>query len=136
MAIPQRIQRSRKKGYKLPDNTVCVTRPCKYSNPFKLRGDIIYGNASYRRKILDPWIVVDDNIPNDEYGHIRVIELYGEWLQTTPFELNKWFINPVSFTHEELMDDLSDKNLACWCALDKPCHADVLLRVVNEPQLP
>jgi hypothetical protein len=22
-------------------------------------------------------------------------------------------------------------NLACWCALDAPCHADVLLRMAN-----
>ena len=27
--------------------------------------------------------------------------------------------------------ELKGKNLACWCALDKPCHADVLLRLVN-----
>jgi len=26
---------------------------------------------------------------------------------------------------------LTGKNLACWCPLDKPCHADVLLRIAN-----
>ena len=26
---------------------------------------------------------------------------------------------------------LRGKNLACWCPLDKPCHADVLLRLAN-----
>ena len=26
---------------------------------------------------------------------------------------------------------LSGKNLACWCPLDKPCHADVLLEVAR-----
>lgn len=26
---------------------------------------------------------------------------------------------------------LRGKNLACWCALDQPCHADVLLEVAN-----
>lgn len=26
---------------------------------------------------------------------------------------------------------LRGKNLACWCVLDKPCHADVLLEIVN-----
>ena len=25
------------------------------------------------------------------------------------------------------------KNLACWCPLDQPCHADILLEVSNEP---
>ena len=26
---------------------------------------------------------------------------------------------------------LSGKNLACWCAPDHPCHADVLLELAN-----
>lgn len=27
---------------------------------------------------------------------------------------------------------LRGKDLACWCSLDKPCHADILLSVVNK----
>lgn len=27
---------------------------------------------------------------------------------------------------------LRGKDLACWCPLDKPCHADVLLRIAND----
>ena len=27
---------------------------------------------------------------------------------------------------------LKGKNLACWCPLDQPCHADVLLKLANE----
>jgi len=27
--------------------------------------------------------------------------------------------------------ELRGWNLACWCPLDQPCHADVLLRLVN-----
>jgi hypothetical protein len=27
--------------------------------------------------------------------------------------------------------ELRGKNLACWCALDAPCHADVLLEMAN-----
>jgi hypothetical protein len=29
------------------------------------------------------------------------------------------------------IDELRGKNLACWCPLDQPCHADVLLELVN-----
>ena len=29
------------------------------------------------------------------------------------------------------IEELRGKNLACWCALDAPCHADVLLRLAN-----
>lgn len=29
------------------------------------------------------------------------------------------------------LTELRGKNLACWCRLDEPCHADVLLRKAN-----
>ncbi len=32
---------------------------------------------------------------------------------------------------EEISAELSGKNLACWCSLDAPCHADVLLEIAN-----
>lgn len=30
------------------------------------------------------------------------------------------------------VSELRGKDLACWCPLDQPCHADVLLRLANE----
>jgi len=30
------------------------------------------------------------------------------------------------------IQELRGKDLACWCPLDQPCHADVLLRLANE----
>lgn len=29
------------------------------------------------------------------------------------------------------LDELRGKNLACWCPLGQPCHADVLLEMAN-----
>jgi hypothetical protein len=29
------------------------------------------------------------------------------------------------------LDPLRGKNLSCWCPLDQPCHADVLLKIAN-----
>ena len=29
--------------------------------------------------------------------------------------------------------ELRGKDLACWCPLDGPCHADVLLEIANRP---
>ena len=34
--MPIRIQLSRKKGFKLPPNTVVVSRPSKWGNPYKV----------------------------------------------------------------------------------------------------
>ena len=33
---------------------------------------------------------------------------------------------------ERAIKELRGKNLACWCSLDGPCHADVLLEIANE----
>ncbi len=38
-----------------------------------------------------------------------------------------WAINSL---HTDL-HELRGKNLACWCPLDQPCHADVLLELAN-----
>ena len=35
---------------------------------------------------------------------------------------------------ETKLAPLRGKNLACWCPLDQPCHADVLLELAN-PQI-
>ena len=41
----------------------------------------------------------------------------------------------VAFDNEKLVgaarEQIRGKNLACWCALDAPCHADVLLEIAN-----
>ena len=31
----------------------------------------------------------------------------------------------------DLLEPLRNKNLACWCRLGEPCHADVLLDLSN-----
>ena len=32
---------------------------------------------------------------------------------------------------EYIQRELKGKNLACWCPLDSPCHADILLDIAN-----
>lgn len=39
---PQRIQLSRKKGWRLPENTVVVSRPSKWGNPYRI-GEVFNG---------------------------------------------------------------------------------------------
>lgn len=31
----------------------------------------------------------------------------------------------------EIRRHLGGRNLGCWCALDGPCHADLLIRIAN-----
>lgn len=49
--------------------------------------------------------------------------LYERWLRE---KLEK---NP------HFLDSLKGKDLACWCPLDKPCHADVLLKFLEEKEV-
>ena len=32
------------------------------------------------------------------------------------------------------IQELRGKNLVCWCRLDQPCHADILLKLANGGQ--
>lgn len=38
--------------------------------------------------------------------------------------------------HPDLIDtarrELAGRDLACWCPLDEPCHADTLLNIANQ----
>jgi len=37
---------------------------------------------------------------------------------------------------DEIRAELAGKDLACWCPLDQPCHADVLLEIANSVPAP
>lgn len=46
----------------------------------------------------------------------------------TAFSAKHFYIgHALKLPHQELRG----KNLACWCALDQPCHADILLELAN-----
>jgi len=32
---------------------------------------------------------------------------------------------------DDAKKELCGKNISCWCPLDQPCHADVLLELAN-----
>jgi len=36
---------------------------------------------------------------------------------------------------EEYITPLRGANLACWCPLDQPCHAEVLLEIANRDEV-
>ena len=88
----------------MPANTLKVDRSTRFGNPFR---------------------VGDPGIP-DVGTSIRRFERAlrsGELVRADPAS---------PFTREHLRAALRGKNLACWCALDAPCHADLLLEIANE----
>jgi hypothetical protein len=103
--VPRRIRRSRAKGSRLPENTICVDRSTKWGNPF------IVGVHGTRAECVAL------------FGHL----LRGDVCITCgpePSLQMAYRAMVVACRHE-----LRGKNLACWCDLAGPCHADVLLEV-------
>lgn len=104
---PKRIQRSRAKGWRKPPNTICVDRTSRWGNPFKVGKD---GTAA---ECVKKYI-----------GYILPYRHHGENSGMEKFYLSEMHLRSIR-------DELRGKNLACFCALDQPCHADVLLEIAN-----
>ena len=103
--MPKRVQLSRTKGWRMPPNTVSVARPTQWGNPYKVGvdGDAAECVRKYRKHLIP-------------YTHGASLEsLY----------LSEANIRAVQI-------DLRGLNLACWCDINSPCHADVLLDIAND----
>ena len=87
----------------MPEGAVYVGRPTKWGNPFK----IIPGSIS-RATAAD------------------VTELFQEVAENPDYQ------GPEFRRVMEGIHELRGKDLACWCPLDQPCHADVLLELANK----
>lgn len=116
-----RVQRKRTKGFKTPENTVYVGRPTKFGNPFRLTAD---GWIQYHKvgKIIGSawcyWSVSNGFTLKD------VVELYEQWIQG---DLKSYSGLP----YPPDIKSLKGKNLSCFCSLQSPCHADILLKLAN-----
>lgn len=140
MTPPIRIQRRRVKGFNLqaqsPDGreVVSVTRPGKWGNIFKCVGDQIFIHAGHRRKMLDPWVLFCFGSVVDS---VRLFELTLEndmaqiITEYAPDYLGDARIHADRFADQDAYS-LRGKHLACFCPIGSPCHADKLLKFVNQ----
>lgn len=106
MSAPQRIQRRRTAGWRMPAGAVYVGRPTRWGNPNTIRG-------SY---VID-WTGAEHYCAPGEVRGVAV-RLYRE-----DFEQDRFSVTP-----EDARRELAGKDLACWCPAG-PCHADVLLEI-------
>ncbi len=136
MIKPIRIQRSRQSKQITPNglDIKYVGRPTKFGNPFKLIGDTIYIDASYRRKVLDPWVYF---CHGDLEKCVRLYEcVVTGMMQEGEYGIELDYLHDLSYwvNHFKSIDlsELKGKNLSCWCSTyNTPCHADVLLKLSN-----
>lgn len=138
MTAPKRIQRKRTKGWRMPEGAVYVGRPTIFGNPF----------CAYKCECCGYWDVRDDNdvtyLVNHAYVRLPSVRAdRSTW--TTQRQANR---EAVRLYHDEAtywlggrmewdddfrtaVEALAGRDLACWCPLDQPCHADVLLELAN-----
>jgi hypothetical protein len=56
--------------------------------------------------------------------------------QTVAQAIERFRCEMPDFTREAARAQLAGRNLACFCKLGEPCHADVLLEIANAPEGP
>lgn len=122
MTHPKRIQLRRTKGWKKPEGAVVVSRPSKWGNPF-----IAHHPGSKHEKPMAASVAVA--------CFRSMLEKEGCW-SPTPMPWPKGKIPAQWTTVEDVRRELRGKDLCCWCALDQPCHADVLLEIANKGDTP
>ena len=104
MDKPTRIQRKRTKGWRLPEGAIYVGRPSIYGNPFQV---------------------------TDTFLARVAVNVFAEWADRETVDSNLYAAEHVRLMAALERGDLRGKDLACWCPLDQPCHADVLLELAN-----
>ena len=126
MPEPMRIQRRRTKGWRLPPNSVCVTRPHRWSNPWKI-GDSMFDHSLGRfrkcetvedcvqafRRCID-WDPDAKSILPTEDGCLEIMGGYG------PHHRNR----------KTARIELAGKNLACFCRLCDEHKSGKPLRII------
>ena len=120
---PQRIQRKRTKGWRMPEGAVYVGRGSRWGNPFP---------------VVEPWLPEDVcrmylELVTDRVAHF-VDNPGTRWETHMTFKASNWPVNRYG-AHapraKDIRTELAGKDLACWCPLDQPCHADVMLELAN-----
>lgn len=144
--MPQRIQRKRVKGWRMPEGAVYVGRSTKWGNPF--------GPGTSSNLVRIPAVHYPDR-PWEYEGRISAPGfLHPYWkpdrtiVHCTSYAMTReqavvcfeaytrgggWPLDwKTRFDIEAAREELRGKDLVCWCSPNQPCHADVLLRIANE----
>lgn len=124
--MAERIQRSRTRGWRMPPNAVYVGRPTIWGNPWRVV------------PVRDDWFPWGDAA---DVVHEKTGASIGRFTRTSRTRFKDtgapyWACHAY---RRDLTDELiaaarrelAGHDLACWCRLDQPCHADVLLKLAN-----
>lgn len=119
--MPKRIQRKRTKGWKMPENTVSITRPGKWGNPFQaIKHPFLHDGmfrvvtrGNYGDRCEEIIISYPLSYPSYNEALAASLSMYNDYVKTLPTNV------------------LRGKDLACFCKEGDPCHGDILLKHAN-----
>jgi hypothetical protein len=98
-----------------------VAKP--HDPPRKVTGDLFHG------QVPDGAVYVGRQAPGlrqSPYANPYPVKTYG-----LAESLLRYRLYIEGFDTAILERDLAGRDPACWCPLDQPCHADVLLELAN-----
>ncbi|MEO5920638.1 MAG: DUF4326 domain-containing protein [Pseudolysinimonas sp.] len=123
--MPERIVLSRARGFRLPPNTMVVSRPKPLSNPFR-----VYEHCKGKN---GDWGVENLGRLHEPMGHgwtragahQFAVDRYRELVDEVypAGGTARWVLALTIVEHDFI---------ACWCPLDLPCHTDVLKEIGEE----
>lgn len=116
---PQRIQRQRVKGWRMPDGAVYVGRPSKWGNPYRVQEVNRFGHYPWAWRVR----------PEPSVGAYKCTYVTERKAAERAVHLFRQEAGRPSWA--DRIVELRGRDLACWCPLDMPCHADVLLDLAN-----
>lgn len=137
--MAKRIQRKRTKGWRMPVGTVYVGRPSMWGNPFSVEVSLYkdHWSVCFEGKSISAEFATKFD------AQVEAVRLFEKWfsieIAAVGTELHD-FRNKYGWKGFQLAcasrNLLRNKDIACWCALDEPCHADIILEVANSTELP
>jgi hypothetical protein len=135
--MPDRIRLSRAKGWRMPEGTVKVDRATIWGNPWRvgMPGKVLLPRQDRRTG----WQM--EALTAGPIDAAHAVTCYRNWLAGDPLLPAALNARGVAVYRSQLAErrahivqhlpELRGRSLACWCALDAPCHADVLLELAN-----
>jgi hypothetical protein len=116
--MAERIQLSRRRGARIPDGAVLVSRPGRFGNPFRTG--------------------IERRTPPEEAARLRMVAAgkFDLFLTLRRHKPAWWVGSDIVYPSDVDIAALAGRSLACWCPLPEPggpdwCHAAVLMRAAT-----
>ena len=112
----------RTRGWRKPEGAVYVGRPTKWGNPWAFGQSKVDGGYWH---FDGPWSLGILPAETEAQARAVAVAMFKRYVdREAPFGvLPTWLDDDLA--------ELRGHDLACWCPLDQPCHADVLLELAN-----